>query len=132
MLSAGMSRVDAGAGQRYASLVLTNTSNTTCRILGYPTLELETASYEPIGAESRGTGTPQWLTVAPRQHAYSQMHWTVVPALDETSNPCEPVASVLAITLPGETTMLRITWTGGSVCQYGQIDVTPFQAGNGA
>jgi hypothetical protein len=132
MLSAGMSQVNAGAGHGYASLVLTNTSNTTCRILGYPSLQLETASYQPIIGESRGTGTPLWVTVAPRRQAYSYMQWARIPFPGENPNQCEPVPSVLAITLPGETTMLHITWTGGSVCNYGEIDVSPFQAGNGA
>src|SRR5260370_1020438 len=75
---------------------------------------------------------PRLVTVAPGQHASSKFHWTVVPAASETSNPCEPVPSVLVVTPPDETATLRTPWPGGSVCQLGRIDVTPFKPGTGS
>ncbi len=133
MLSAHVTLGSPGAGQRYAFLVLTNVSGVTCQIFGYPGMQLANASLQPIATKvTRVTATPQLVTVTPGQHAFSQLHWTVVPAASETSNPCEPVPSVLIVTPPDETATLRTPWPGGSVCQLGRIDVTPFKPGTGS
>lgn len=131
MLSAHVTLGSPGAGQRYAFLVLTNIAGVTCQVLGYPGMQLANAAGPIVTRVSRVAATPQLLTVTQGQHVYSQLHWTVVPATSETSNPCEPVPTVLHVTPPDETTTLSTSWPGGSVCQQGAIDVTPFKPGTG-
>ena len=132
MLSAHVTLGSPGAGQRYAFLVLTNIAGVTCQVLGYPGMQLANAAGPIVTRVSRVAATPQLLTVTQGQHVYSQLHWTVVPATSETSNPCEPVPTVLHVTPPDETTTLSTSWPGGSVCQQGAIDVTPFKPGKAA
>jgi Domain of unknown function (DUF4232) len=132
MLSAHVTMGSPGAGQRYAFLVLTNKSNTTCRVYGFPGMQLLSASGGNIPTKVvRETVTPTLITVAPGKHAYSQLHWTVVPGTGEGS-PCEPDPSKAETTPPDETSSLLTSWPGGSVCQHGQISVQPFKAGSGA
>lgn len=132
MLSALVRMSNPGAGQRYAFLVLTNKSGVTCRVYGYPGMQLIGASGASIPTDVvRTSPSPRLVTVVPGAHVYSGLHWTVVPATDETSNPCEPDPSAVRVTPPDETAFLTIAWPGGSVCQHGQIMVTPFKAGTG-
>ena len=121
-----------GAGQRYAILVLTNASAVPCRVFGYPGLQLASASSQPIATKVvRIAETAPLVTLAPGQDAYTQLHWTIVPAGDESATTCEPLPSVLLVIPPDETAALRTSWLGGSVCQHGMIDVTPFKPGTG-
>lgn len=132
MLSARVRMSNPGAGQRYAFLVLTNKSGVTCRVYGYPGMQLIGASGASIPTDVvRTSPSPRLVAVVPGAHVYSGLHWTVVPATDETSNPCEPDPGAVRVTPPDETAFLTIAWPGGSVCQHGQIMVTPFKAGTG-
>jgi Protein of unknown function (DUF4232) len=132
MLSAHVTLGSPGAGQRYAFLVLTNASGVTCQVFGYPGMQLANASSQPIvTAVVRVAATPQVVTLAPGQPAYTLLHWTVVPATNETGASCEAVPSVLLVTPPDETATLRASWPGGSVCQHGMIDVAPVKPGTG-
>ncbi len=131
MLSAHVRLGSPGAGQRYAFLVLTNTSSLTCRIFGYPGMQLLTASGGNVATKViRTTPEPRLVTVVPGGHVYSLLHWTVVPAGDEAS-PCEPLATMAHVTPPDETAPLTTAWPGGSVCQHGRIYVTPLRPGTG-
>lgn len=133
MLSAKIRLGNPGAGQRYAFLVLTNKSGVTCRVYGYPGMQLIGASGASIATDVvRTSPSPGLVTIIPGAHVYSGLHWTVVPATDETSNPCEPDPSTVHVTPPDETAFLTVAWPGGSVCQHGQIMVTPFKAGTGS
>ncbi len=132
MLSAHVTLGSPGAGQRYAFLVLTNASGVTCQVFGYPGMQLASASSQPIVTEVvRVAAAPQVVTLAPGQPAYTLLHWTVVPATNETGASCEAVPSVLLVTPPDETATLRASWPGGSVCQHGMIDVAPVKPGTG-
>jgi Protein of unknown function (DUF4232) len=132
MLSAHVTMGSPGAGQRYAFLVLTNTSTATCRVYGFPGMQLLSASGANIPTNVvREPVTPTLVTVAPGKHAFSQLHWTVVPGTGEGS-PCEPNPSKAKVTPPDETAPLTTSWPGGSVCQHGQITVRPFKAGTGS
>ena len=132
MLSARVVLGQPGAGQRYADLVLTNTSGASCRVYGYPGMQLLGASggHIPTAVE-RQPGTATLVTLAPGQQASSLLHWTIVPGTGEGS-PCEPTASGLVVTPPDETAPLHTSWPGGTVCQHGQISATPFQPGANA
>src|SRR5260370_9904518 len=102
-------------------------------MFGYPGMRLANGALPPMATKVAGvTAAPQLVRVRPGQHGFSELHWRVVPAASETSNPCEPVPSVLIVTPPDETATLRTPWPGGSVCQLGRIDVTPFKPGTGS
>lgn len=132
MLTAVVAMGSPGAGQRYAFLVLTNVSGVPCLVYGFPGMLLQTSSLAPIVTHViRGPTKPQLVTVPPGQHVFSLLHWTVVPAADETTSPCEPNPAVLEVTPPDEVATLSTPWPGGSVCQHGQIDVSPFKLGTG-
>lgn len=133
MLSAHVTMGSPGAGQRYAFLVLTNTSSSTCRVYGFPGMQLLSASGGNIPTSvTRESVPPQLVTVAPGKHAYSQLHWTVVPGTGENGSPCQPNPSQVKTTPPDETAALTTGWPGGSVCQHGQIFVMPFKPGTGS
>jgi Domain of unknown function (DUF4232) len=133
MLSARVTMGSPGAGQRYAFLVLTNNSGTTCRVYGFPGLQLVNAAGAAVPTRVvRASLSPRLLTVAPGAHVYSLLHWTVVPGTGETGSVCEPNPSGVNTTPPDETTTLSTSWPGGSVCQHGEITVDPFKPGTGA
>ncbi len=131
-LRATVTGYDAGAGQRYARLVLQNTSGHACRMYGFAGLQLGTAS-EGFGSNtSRDGGFNAPFVIIPNGHAHATLHWTVVPATDETNTPCEPVATVLQVIPPNETVPVVANWGGGEVCQHQHLSVTSFAAGPGA
>jgi hypothetical protein len=132
MLSASVVPGQPGAGQRYADLVLTNTSGVACRVYGYPGMQLVSASGGPIPtAVERQPGTAPLVMLAPGQRASSLLHWTIVPGIGE-GTPCEPTAAGLSVIPPDETAPLHTSWPGGPVCQHGQIFTTTFQPGANA
>jgi Protein of unknown function (DUF4232) len=132
MLSAHIVMGQPGAGQRYAELVLTNTSGSTCRIYGYPGLQLLVVSGAHVTtAVVREPAAEPLAATAPGQQVSSLLHWTIVPGTGEGPS-CEPTASGLIVTPPDETAPLYTSWPGGPVCQHGQIFVTAFQPGANA
>jgi len=132
MLSAHIVVGQPGAGQHYADLVLTNTSGTTCRIYGYPGMQLvSTGGGNVPTTVDRTPGTEPLVTLAAGQQVSSLLHWTIVPGTGEGS-PCEPTASGLIVTPPDETSPLHTSWPGGPVCQHGQVFVTALRPGANA
>ena len=132
MLSAHVVVGQPGAGQHYAELVLTNTSGATCKIYGYPGMQLVSASGGQVPtAVDRQPGAERLVTLGAGQQVSSLLHWTIVPGTGEGS-PCQPTASGLIVTPPDETSPLRTSWPGGPVCQHGQVFVTAFQPGANA
>ena len=122
-LSATLANPDAGAGQRYAQFVVTNTSRTTCTLYGH-------GGFALVGAPTQltWTSTPgaSLVTLAPNQRAAMTLHWTVVPADNETASPCEPIAATAISIPPDETQPLTVAWTLGAVCQHGQMDASAY------
>jgi hypothetical protein len=118
----------AGAGQRYAALGLTNKTATVCKIYGYPGLQLVDAygSAMPTTARRDEAVAPTLLMVKPAQTVWAVLHWTVVPAEDETANHCAPGPTSLRVIPPDETTQLTMTFDYGPICQHGTIMVSPF------
>lgn len=132
MLSAHVVMGQPGAGQRYAELVLTNSSGSSCRVYGYPGLQLVTDSGAHVTtAVVREPAAEPLAAIAPGQQVSSLLHWTIVPGTGEGPS-CEPAASGLIVTPPDETAPLHTSWPGGPVCQHGQIFVTAFQPGANA
>ncbi len=114
-LSASLAAGEPGAGQRYATLSLTNTSHRTCTVFGYGGLQpLDSAKKQLPITLIRDTGRqPKQIQLAPRTSVGRTIHWTVVPS---GSAPC-PTPAYASIIPPDETTALVIGWTLGPVCR---------------
>jgi len=133
-LSATLRALGAGAGQRYAALVLTNSSGHACEVYGYVGMLLLDGNRQPVPTNvvRRASPAPQVVTLTPGQAAYSQLHWTVVPGTgDAQSAQCEPQPVFVEVTPPDETTQLVTPWNMEVVCLRGRIDVTALAAGTG-
>jgi hypothetical protein len=122
-----------GAGQRYATVVLTNTSGHSCTVTGYGGLALLGAPAQGVPTDLRRVPSPapSTVTLVPGASARSLLHWTVVPATDEGAV-CEPTARTVVVTPPDETTSLLRSWSLGVVCQHGRIDQNAYVAGSAA
>ncbi len=123
-----------GAGQRYGTLVLTDTGHRTCAVTGYGGMALLGAPGEGVPTDlQRVPGRPvRPVVLAPGSSARSSLHWTVVPADDENGMSCEPVAPTVAITPPDQTSALLVPWGLGAVCQHGAIQQDPYVPGSTA
>lgn len=122
---------DSGAGQRYATVVLRNTSGRTCTIKGYGGIGLVAASGAPLPThQNRVSPAPATVTLKAGGSARSQLHWGAVPGTgDSTTGDCQPTPAALQVIPPDETTPLSIPWTQGPVCEAGTIDQQPYAAG---
>lgn len=118
-----------GAGQRNATLVLSNTSGSTCTLFGYSGLSLIGADGHPLPTSVRRNATPapSLITVPPGQSASEELHWTAVNGPGEPDNgPCEPSATSLAVIPPDQYSAISVPWHLNEVCQHGAIDATAF------
>src|SRR3954451_23083213 len=131
-LSAQLKAGSPGAGQRYATVVLTNTSTHSCTLRGY-------GGVGPLGAPGQGVPTdlrriaspsPTTLTVSPGGSVRSALHWTVIPAADEPGADCQPTAVTVVVSPPDQRKALLRTWEFGPVSQHGLIDQTAYVAGS--
>jgi Domain of unknown function (DUF4232) len=130
-LSASLGGFDAGAGNRYAVLTLTNRSGHTCVIFGYGGVGLLNSAKKPVPTKQvRDTRkAPVRVTLKPGAGAKSQLHWSVIPSGSENQmGPCEPVASFLQVIPPDEKQPITVAFPPTSVCQQGRIDQGPYQA----
>ncbi|RCG23975.1 DUF4232 domain-containing protein [Sphaerisporangium album] len=126
-LAARAGRVDAGAGQRYAPVVLTNRSSRTCWVYGYVGLIMIDGRGDVLRTRTRRDGTtPRKVTLRPRASAYTTLHWTEVRSGRETACP----ASARLIILPPDEvgTHLEIPFRAAP-CDDGRLDVSPLAAG---
>lgn len=125
---------DAGAGQRRASLVLTNRSEEPCTVTGYPGLQLTTATGAkvPTTVVRAGSPAPRTVTLTPGKPASAALTWGVIPTgSDSEDGPCQPAASTLRVIPPDARDAVTTPWTLGPVCNKGKITVNAFVAGNG-
>lgn len=122
-LSASLSSGEPGAGQRYATLSLTNTSGRTCTVFGYGGLQpLDAAKKQLPITLTRDTGRPVTLIrLAPGASVGRTIHWGAVPP---GSQPC-PTPAYASIIPPDETSPLVIGWSLGPVCG-GKMDGWPY------
>lgn len=125
---------DAAAGNRYATLVLTNTGGEVCTVYGYGGLGLVGPDGGPVPSTQQRVASPQGnggsrTTLQPGQAVAATLRWTVVATGPEpTSGDCEPTPGRLTVIPPDETDSLSITWPFGPVCSMGQIEQTPYAA----
>lgn len=123
-LSGSVQNQDAGAGQRYADLVLRNDSPRPCTVFGYGGMQLVDAGGRPIPTDLRREANPgpSLVHLAPGATARSALHWTVVAAgAEPTEGPCEPEPASARVTPPDETDQLTVPWHYGQVCDHGRI-----------
>jgi len=133
-LSARLLPGSPGAGQRYATVVLTNAGRHTCSITGYGGLALLGAPGQGVPTDLRRVPSPAPHTVvlAPGASARSLLHWGAVPADDENGGACEPTATAVVVTPPDETTALLRPWSSGPVCRHGLIEQNAYVPGSAA
>jgi hypothetical protein len=127
-LSGELTDTDAGAGQRYATLVVTNKSNRLCTLFGYGGMELRrNGKAIPTKAERTADPGPKTVMLPPGEKAGKKLHWSPIPAGSEpTHGPCAPTPDVLAVTPPDDTNQFTVPWTDGYVCNGGRIEGTAY------
>jgi hypothetical protein len=133
-LSGRVRMMGAAAGNRYAALILTNTSGESCRTFGFVGLQLAgaTGNKLPTTVVRETNPSPHGITLQPGQSAWTRLHWGAVPGQGEsTTGPCEPEPSRLLVIPPDERTQLSARWPNGSVCEHGEIFVTALSPGTG-
>lgn len=133
-LSGRVRMLDAAAGNRYAALILTNTSSTPCRTFGFVGLQLTAADGAklPTSVVRETRPGPRSITVSPGKSAWTRIHWTVASAAGEPAGgQCEPQPSRLLVIPPDERTQLTAKWPSGSVCDRGKFFVTALSPGTG-
>jgi hypothetical protein len=131
-LSVSFQGGEPGAGQRYATLVLTNHSMKACYVKGYVGMQLLNDKYHPLPTEvvRLKTKPPQSVVIRQNQSASSVLHWTVVSGSGEpTDRQCEPTPSYVRVTPPDERDFLLTKWLGDFVCVHGRIHTTPLVFG---
>ncbi|WNV82110.1 DUF4232 domain-containing protein [Umezawaea sp. Da 62-37] len=128
-LSGKVDQGDAGAGNRYAKLVFTNTGNQPCTLNGYSGFQLVAGSGGEVATRTDRTTDPgpSLVTLAPGASAMANMHWSVVAQDDESvEGPCEPEAASASAIPPDETAPVQFPWTFGPVCGAGTIEMSAF------
>lgn len=124
----------AAAGNHYAVITLTNTSQRTCRVYGYPGLQLLDArsGAVPTKVVRDASSTPELITLDPQAASFTELHWGAVPGTgDNSTGPCSRAPAKTEVTPPDETAHQVITWSFGIVCERGTITVTSMRPGAG-
>ncbi|MBZ6088116.1 DUF4232 domain-containing protein [Streptomyces olivaceus] len=130
-LRAAVGRLDPGAGQRNFPLVLTNTSERTCTVYGYPGAAFVDASGKQLGPDpERAPGSPETLTLTPGASAWAGLSFSS----PEISGARTATPAALLVTPPDERASLKVEWTAGAVPVGGKassVSVTALEAGSG-
>ena len=131
-LSAAIHAGSSGAGQRYATVVLTNRSGTTCVVQGYGGLALLGAPGVGVPTDLRRVSPPAAgpVVLAPGGSARSLLHWSVVPGPGENPSGCEPTATAVVVTPPDQSTAALLAWGLGPVCSHGLVPQNAYVAGS--
>jgi hypothetical protein len=125
-LTARVTEGSPGAGQRYATLRLTNHSAHSCHTFGFVGLLLLDAHGRalPTDPVRDHSVAAHRVVLAPGARATTLLHWGAFPGPgDRQAGNCQPQSSRVEITPPDETTHLVAKWPGGPVCEKGRLDV---------
>ncbi|MBD0420168.1 DUF4232 domain-containing protein [Streptomyces sp. TRM S81-3] len=130
-LRASVGRLDPGAGQRNFPVVLTNTSDRTCTLYGYPGAAFVGASGRQLGPDPRrAPASPETVTLPPGRSAWAGLSF----ASPEISRARTATPATLLVTPPDERDSLEVPWTAGAVPVGGDessVSVTVLEAGTG-
>ncbi|MEU9633676.1 DUF4232 domain-containing protein [Streptomyces tendae] len=130
-LRAAVGRVDPGAGQRNFPVVLTNTSERTCTVYGYPGAAFVDASGKQLGPDpERAPGSPETVTLTPGKSAWAGLSFSS----PQISGARTATPATLLVTPPDEREPLEVKWTAGEVPVGGNassVSVTALEAGTG-
>jgi Domain of unknown function (DUF4232) len=126
-LSARIEPGNPGAGQRYATLELTNRSLHTCHTYGYVGMLFLNGGGHPQATNvvRDRTQQPQLVMLAPGARVATRLHWSVVQGVGDQGGHCATDPRRVEITPPDQYSHLVIAWRGGVVCERGRVDVTP-------
>ena len=129
-LTAALEAGDAGAGQRGATVVLTNTGGRTCDVEGFGGVGLQDAAGRALPTEQVrvGAGAPALVPVPPGASVRSQLQWTVVPGDADPAPGC-PTPASLAVIPPDEEDAVSVDWSLGPVCGGGRLEQRAYVAG---
>jgi hypothetical protein len=131
-LRASVGRNNPGAGQENFPIVLTNTSDRTCTVRGYPGAAFLDASGGQLGPDpARSSSPPETVTLAPGDSAWAGLSF----ANPEVSGARAATPAALLVTPPDEREPLKVTWTGGEVPVAGNestVRLITFSPGTGA
>lgn len=128
-LAPGIEVRGVAAGHRYANIVLTNVSKTTCTVYGFGGMQLYKGSAKVPTDLVRSTKQhqPRTNVVRPGDSVYSPIRWTTVPHGNESAgSTCEPVATSARVTPPDERANKTVQWKYGPVCGHGHIVQGPY------
>ncbi|MEU5626506.1 MULTISPECIES: DUF4232 domain-containing protein [Streptomyces] len=130
-LRAAVGRVDPGAGQRNFPVALTNTSDRTCTVYGYPGAAFVDASGKQLGPDpERAPGSPETVTLTPGKSAWAGLSFSS----PQISGARTATPATLLVTPPDEREPLEVKWTAGEVPVGGNessVSVTALEAGTG-
>ncbi|MFC7815025.1 MULTISPECIES: DUF4232 domain-containing protein [unclassified Streptomyces] len=130
-LRAAVGRVNPGAGQRNFPIVLTNTSERTCTLYGYPGAAFVDASGEQLGPDpERAPASPQTVTLAPGKSAWAGLSFSS----PQISGARTATPAALLVTPPDEHDPIKVKWTAGEVPVGGNessVKVTAVEPGTG-
>ncbi|MGQ4386176.1 DUF4232 domain-containing protein [Streptomyces sp. SAS_270] len=131
-LRASVGRNNPGAGQENFPLVLTNRSQRTCTVHGYPGAAFVDASGKQLGPDpERSPETPTTLTLAPGRSASAGLTFSN----PQISGARTATPAALLVTPPDERDSLRVPWTQGEVPVSGNsssVFLTVVRSGTGA
>lgn len=130
-LRARIGRPSPGAGQRNFPIVLTNTTDRTCTVRGYPGAAFVDASGKQLGPDpNRSPDTPTTVSLAPGRSAWAGLSF----ASPEISGARTAEPEALLVTPPDERDPLEVAWTYGEVPVAGNessVRLTVLQPGTG-
>ena len=130
-LRASVGRVDPGAGQRNFPVVLTNTSERTCTLYGYPGAAFVDASGKQLGPDpERAPESPRTVTLTPGRSAWAGLSFSS----PQISGARAAAPAQLLVTPPDERNPIEVTWTAGEVPVGGNessVSVTALAPGTG-
>lgn len=129
MLAGTVEPQDAGAGNRYATLVVTNKGDKICTLWGYGGLALlDNAKAElPTQAERNIDPAPNLVTLRPGGTATKNLRWGVIATGDEpVDGPCQPPAGAVRVIPPDETEPFEVDFDFGSVCDHGRLQTSAY------
>lgn len=124
---------DAGMGHRRAILALQNVGTAACTLTGYPAVTLLDARGQALtsvradprpGSYFRAGQAPTPVTLQPRDKAFFDLAWTVIPDESEGETTC-PTATRIRLTAPNDTSPLTLAQTF-TPCG-GDVEVSPFR-----